>query len=230
MVGVARRGRRSACAVRAAAVGELDRLAGPRGRAGSIASSASARTSRRRPRRGRARSTAVGVASASRRRSTPRRRDREVRRSSVNGAASASARRLAGSSRASRHASVVAGRRRRSVRRRRRRRSTCRTTHCGTPNSAVPRAERLDVGRRRRDRGSTSRCGRRRSSSAPSGDHSGWKIDSPRAARDPARVAERAVSASRSATHSSVPSHGMSGWSQVSHASRAPSGLRRGEA
>ena len=44
------------------------------------------------------------------------------------------------------------------------------------------------------------------------------------------RGAARAPAAVTSATHSSVPSHGISGWSQLSQESRRPSGLRRGAA
>ncbi len=62
----------------------------------------------------------------------------------------------------------------------------------------------------------------------PSGLHSGWKTDS--APADPAtrRSPDTAPLASRSATHSSDPSHGRYGRSHVSHASFVPSGEMRG--
>src|SRR6185369_12737470 len=62
----------------------------------------------------------------------------------------------------------------------------------------------------------------------PSGDHSGWKIDS---AVPPAtqRVEASFPSSPNSPTHNSQPSHGMFGWFHVSHASCVPSGLNRGE-
>src|SRR6185436_2797247 len=62
----------------------------------------------------------------------------------------------------------------------------------------------------------------------PSGDHSGWKIDS---AVPPAthRVEASLPSSPNSPTHNSQPSQGMFGWFQVSQASWLPSGLSRGE-
>ena len=59
-------------------------------------------------------------------------------------------------------------------------------------------------------------------------DQEDWKIDSPsppatlRSARRPSGV--------NSATHSSVPSHGMFGWFQVSQLKCVPEGLTRGDA
>ena len=63
--------------------------------------------------------------------------------------------------------------------------------------------------------------------SAPSGDHSGWKIDS---LAPPAIFSREPIepSALNTATHSSVPSHGMFGWFHCSHARNLPSGLTIG--
>ena len=65
--------------------------------------------------------------------------------------------------------------------------------------------------------------------SSPSGDHSGWQIDSfePPATR---RGMPSEPSAATSASHSSVPSHGMRGRSQHSQARWFPSGEMRGAA
>ena len=51
-----------------------------------------------------------------------------------------------------------------------------------------------------------------------------------RRGHQPPRLGPAAPSRSRSATHSSVPSQGMLGWSQASQARRRPSGLGRGAA
>ena len=62
--------------------------------------------------------------------------------------------------------------------------------------------------------------------SAPEGDHSGWKIDSP----SPPATRRGPVTppAPRSPVHSSHPSQGMFGWFHCSQHSREPSGLTRG--
>ena len=80
-------------------------------------------------------------------------------------------------------------------------------------------------------RDSTSRCGRNRNTASLSCDHSGCTMDSP---RDQRRAAPCDGGADRvkSATHSSVPSHGMSGWFHCSHASVGlppPSALATGD-
>jgi hypothetical protein len=62
----------------------------------------------------------------------------------------------------------------------------------------------------------------------PSGDHSGWKMDS----RSPPATwvgLARLPSAENSATHNSVPTQGMLGCRQLSQASLRPSGDSRGE-
>ena len=62
----------------------------------------------------------------------------------------------------------------------------------------------------------------------PSGDHSGWTIDSsgPPAAR---LASPRVPSGAKAATCRRVASHGMSGWSHSSQASIVPSGEMRGD-
>ena len=99
---------------------------------------------------------------------------------------------------------------------------------CGPPNSAVRLHSGCTASPARRYRfhqplRSDTKC------STPAGDHSGWQIDSsgPPATR---RAFDRAPASSRSASHSSVPCHGMRGWSQHSHASGVPSGDSRGAA
>ena len=64
--------------------------------------------------------------------------------------------------------------------------------------------------------------------SVPSGDHSGWTIDSsgPPAAR---LASPRVPSGAKAATCRRVASHGMSGWSHSSQASIVPSGDTRGD-
>ena len=99
-------------------------------------------------------------------------------------------------------------------------------THCGSPNSAsigqsastAPACSRYRFHQPVR---SDTKC------SSPLGDQLGWKIDS---ARPPAtwRAVPSAPSGPTAATHRSVPSHGMFGWSQLSHASCRPSALRQG--
>ena len=110
--------------------------------------------------------------------------------------------------------------------RRRSRRCASRTTHCGTPNSAAIGQSASTSPARSRYRfhqplRSETKC------SSPAGDQAGWKIDS---ARPPATWrggAERAVGVDRREPEvGAVPRH--VGWSQVSHASCVPSGLRHG--
>src|ERR1041385_4897601 len=62
----------------------------------------------------------------------------------------------------------------------------------------------------------------------PSGDHSGWKIDS--AAPPATHLVDTSLPSSpNSPTQSSQPSQGMFGWFQVSHANWLPSGLILGD-
>jgi hypothetical protein len=65
--------------------------------------------------------------------------------------------------------------------------------------------------------------------SLPSGAHTGWHSDS---AGPPAthRACVSVPSSATAASHSSVPSQGMRGWFQLSHARRRPSGETRADA
>ena len=105
-------------------------------------------------------------------------------------------------------------------------------THWGVATSASPpvRASRSPVS------GST-RCTCHQSPRSvttcniPSDRHSGWKNDSPPAATHRALdKVHPSVSATRSATHSSVSSHGRLGWFHRTQARRVPSGETRGQA
>ena len=97
--------------------------------------------------------------------------------------------------------------------------AACRTRPPSAP-ALRPRSRRRAV-----DTGSTNRCDPTRSASTPrrgSTPAERSTLRSPPATR--ARVARASHRLARSATQSSVPSHGMRGWSQVSHARSAAVG------
>ena len=102
-------------------------------------------------------------------------------------------------------------------------------THAGSANSA-------SVGASASSRGPSARRYRFHQPlrslakwSSPSADHSGWAIDSSTPPAASSGVPSD-PSAATVATRSRVVSHGMSGWSHSSQASRSPAGDRRGAA
>ena len=97
--------------------------------------------------------------------------------------------------------------------------------HCGQPNSAGAGCTDLRVRRRARVRGSTGRCDRSPSRARRRGSTSAARSTPRRRDRPHAGLASPSVpSAARSATNSSVPSHGIQGRSHVRKQSVVPSG------
>ena len=88
----------------------------------------------------------------------------------------------------------------------------------------VHRVQRLDPRRRARGTGSTSRCGRTGEVQLAGGRPLRLEDRLVRRRRRRARAAPGRPAASSAASHRSLPCQGMCGWSQLSQASRAPSG------